>query len=188
VEAELVTKSGKKKTYYFTGHAFHGKEEPCLIGTGIDISERKKLEEQLRNSQKMEAMGLLAGGIAHDFNNLLTGILGYANLLSINERVDPEVARAAGIIQRSAEKASQLTAQLLGFAEQGKKPERPGGTWPGDRVRDRRSREDAGSGHPDRRNAPSREGMRPGGSVPAGPGRHEPGHQRVRRHAPWGGS
>ena len=120
VEAELVTKSGKKKTYYFTGHAFHGKEEPCLIGTGIDISERKKLEEQLRNSQKMEAMGLLAGGIAHDFNNLLTGILGYANLLSINERVDPEVARAAGIIQRSAEKASQLTAQLLGFAEQGK--------------------------------------------------------------------
>ena len=119
-EAELVMKSGKRMTYYFTGHAFHGKEEPCLIGTGIDISERKKLEEQLRKSQKMEAMGLLAGGIAHDFNNLLTGILGYANLLSINERVNPEVARAAGIIQRSAEKASQLTAQLLGFAEQGK--------------------------------------------------------------------
>ncbi|HLO10456.1 MAG TPA: PAS domain S-box protein, partial [Desulfobacteria bacterium] len=119
-EAELVTKSGMRMTYYFTGHAFHGKEEPCLIGTGIDISERKKLEEQLRKSQKMEAMVLLAGGIAHDFNNLLTGILGYANLLSINERVNPEVARAAGIIQRSAEKASQLTAQLLGFAEQGK--------------------------------------------------------------------
>jgi PAS domain S-box-containing protein len=120
VEAELVTKSGKKMTYYFTGSAFQWKNEPCLIGTGIDISERKKLEEKLRRSQKMEAMGLLAGGIAHDFNNLLTGILGYANLLSINERVDPEVARAAGIIQRSAEKASQLTAQLLGFAEQGK--------------------------------------------------------------------
>jgi len=119
-EAELVTKSGKRMTYYFTGHAFHGKEEPCLIGTGIDISERKKLEEQLRKSQKMEANGPARGGIAHDFNNLLTGILGYANLLSINERVNPEVARAAGIIQRSAEKASQLTAQLLGFAEQGK--------------------------------------------------------------------
>ena len=68
----------------------------------------------------MEAMGLLAGGIAHDFNNLLTGILGYANLLSLKEGVDPEVAKAAGIIQRSAERASQLTAQLLGFAEQGK--------------------------------------------------------------------
>ena len=132
VEAELVTKTGKKETYYFTGHTFQVKEEMCLIGTGIDISERKKLEEQLRKSQKMEAMGLLAGGIAHDFNNLLTGILGYASLLSLKEKVDPEVAkaagsssdrrrgRAAGIIQRSAEKASQLTAQLLGFAEKGK--------------------------------------------------------------------
>ena len=120
VEAELVTKTGQKMTYYFTGHTFQMKEEPCLIGTGIDISERKKLEEQLRKSQKMEAMGLLAGGIAHDFNNLLTGILGYANLLSLKEGLAPEVAKAAGIIQRSAEKASQLTAQLLGFAEKGK--------------------------------------------------------------------
>ncbi|MGZ8474413.1 MAG: PAS domain S-box protein, partial [Candidatus Deferrimicrobiaceae bacterium] len=119
-EAELVTKRGKMVTYCFTGHAFHVNEEPCLIGTGIDISERKKLEEQLRQSQKMEAMGLLAGGIAHDFNNLLTGILGYANLLSLKEGVGPEVSKAAGIIQRSAERASQLTAQLLGFAEQGK--------------------------------------------------------------------
>ena len=125
VEADLVTKSGKKVTYYFTGHVFQGKEEPCLIGTGIDISERKRLEDQLRRSQKMEAMGLLAGGIAHDFNNLLTGILGYANLLSLKEGVDPEVAKAAGIIQRSAERASQLTAQLLGFAEQGKNLNEP---------------------------------------------------------------
>ncbi len=120
VEAALVTKSGKKVTYYFTGHSFQGKEEPCLIGTGIDISERKKLEEQLRKSQKMEAMGLLAGGVAHDFNNLLTGILGYASLLSLRGGADPEVAKAVGTIQRSAERASQLTAQLLGFAERGK--------------------------------------------------------------------
>ena len=119
-EAELVTKSGKKVTYYFSGHTFQGKKELFLIGTGIDISERKKLEEQLRQSQKMEAIGHLAGGIAHDFNNLLTGILGYANLLTLKGGVDPEVAKAAGTIQRSAERASQLTAQLLGFAEQGK--------------------------------------------------------------------
>ena len=119
-EAELVTKSGRKILYFFTGHTFQLGEEPCLIGTGIDVSERRKLEEQLRHSQKMEAMGLLAGGIAHDFNNLLTGILGYANLLCRGKEVGPEVARAAGIIQRSAERASQLTSQLLGFAEQGK--------------------------------------------------------------------
>ena len=120
VEADLVTKSGKKVTYYCTGHTFQGKGETCLIGTGIDISERKKLEEQLHQSQKMEAMGLLAGGIAHDFNNLLTGILGYANLLSLKEGADPDISKAAGVIQRSAERASQLTNQLLGFAEQGK--------------------------------------------------------------------
>jgi len=120
VEADLVTKDGRKVTYFFTGHTFRGKEEPFLIGTGIDISERRKLEEQLRHSQKMEAMGLLAGGIAHDFNNLLTGILGYANLVSHRGGSDPEIAKAAGIIQRSAERASLLTSQLLGFAERGK--------------------------------------------------------------------
>jgi len=120
VEAELVSKNGEKATYCFTGRTFQGKEDACLIGTGIDVSERKKLEEQLRQSQKMEAIGHLAGGIAHDFNNLLTGILGYANLLSLKEGDDPEVARAAGIIQRSAERASHLTAQLLGFAQKGK--------------------------------------------------------------------
>ena len=104
---------------------FDGKEYNCVYAR--DITERKRVEEeslrlqtQLIKAQKLEAIGHLAGGIAHDFNNLLTGILGYANLLSIKEGIDPEVSKAAGIIQRSAERASQLTAQLLGFAEQGK--------------------------------------------------------------------
>jgi two-component system cell cycle sensor histidine kinase/response regulator CckA len=103
---------------------FDGKEYNCVYAR--DITDRKRVEEesrrlqaQLIKAQKMEAIGHLAGGIAHDFNNLLTGILGYANLLSLKGG-DPEVAKAAGIIQRSAERASQLTAQLLGFAEQGK--------------------------------------------------------------------
>jgi len=104
---------------------YDGKEYNCVYAR--DITDRKLAEEesrrlqaQLIKAQKMEAIGHLAGGIAHDFNNLLTGILGYANLLSLKEGVDPEVAKAAAIIQRSAERASQLTAQLLGFAEQGK--------------------------------------------------------------------
>lgn len=104
---------------------FDGKEYNCVYAR--DITDRKRAEEeslrlqaQLIKAQKMEAIGHLAGGIAHDFNNLLTGILGYASLLSLKEGVDPEVSKAAGIIQRSAERASQLTAQLLGFAEQGK--------------------------------------------------------------------
>ncbi len=104
---------------------FDGKEYNCV--SARDITDRKRAEEesrqlqaQLIQAQKMEAIGHLAGGIAHDFNNLLTGILGYANLLSLKGGVDPEVVKAAGIIQRSAERASQLTAQLLGFAERGK--------------------------------------------------------------------
>jgi len=105
--------------------AFDGKEYNCVYAR--DITDRKRAQEesrrlqaQLIRAQKMEAMGLLAGGIAHDFNNLLTGILGYASLLSLKEGVDPEVAKSAVIIQRLAERASQLTAQMLGFAEQGK--------------------------------------------------------------------
>jgi len=104
---------------------FDGKEYNCV--SARDITDRKRVEEesrrlqaQLIQAQKMEAIGHLAGGIAHDFNNLLTSILGYANLLSLKEGVDPEVAKAAVTIQRSAERASQLTAQLLGFAERGK--------------------------------------------------------------------
>jgi PAS domain S-box-containing protein len=109
---------------------FDGKEYNCVYAR--DISDRKRAEEesrglhaQLVQAQRMEAIGHLAGGIAHDFNNLLTGILGYANLLSLREEADPVVVKAAGIIQRSAERASQLTAQLLGFAEQGKNLNEP---------------------------------------------------------------
>lgn len=104
---------------------FGGQEYNCA--SARDLTERKRAEEESRHlqsqliqAQKMEALGLLAGGIAHDFNNLLTGILGYANLLSRRKGGDPEVARAAGAIQSASERASQLTAQLLGFARKGK--------------------------------------------------------------------
>ncbi len=104
---------------------FDGKEYNCA--SARDISKRVKaqemshlLEAQLLQSQKMEAIGSLAGGIAHDFNNLLTGILGYANLLKSKAEPGSEVSRAAEVIQDAADRASQLTAQLLGFARKGK--------------------------------------------------------------------
>jgi two-component system cell cycle sensor histidine kinase/response regulator CckA len=81
-----------------------------------DVTERHRLEEDLRQSQKLEAVGRLAGGIAHDFNNLLTAIGGYSEL--ILERHGPEDRdhRDAEHIKRSADRAAKLTAQLLAFS------------------------------------------------------------------------
>jgi two-component system cell cycle sensor histidine kinase/response regulator CckA len=89
-------------------------------GAMRDISARLALEEQVRQMQKMEAIGTLAGGVAHDFNNLLTGILGYANLLKGGSAPDQEVFKAAAVIESAAERAAELTQQLLGFARRGK--------------------------------------------------------------------
>ncbi len=102
----------------------HG--QPQFIGvSAIDITEHKRLEEQLMQTHKLEAIGKLAGGIAHDFNNYLTGILGYSNLLLEKCGHDKKTANAAQTIVKAAQQASELTKQLLGFARKGKKQNIP---------------------------------------------------------------
>lgn len=86
------------------------------IGTiSTDITERKRLEEQLREAQKMEAMGQLAGGIAHDFNNLMTIIMGYGELLRNSLEDHPAKKEKVEQILRAGEQANSLTRQLLAF-------------------------------------------------------------------------
>ncbi|MFN7140332.1 MAG: PAS domain S-box protein, partial [Limisphaerales bacterium] len=81
-----------------------------------DVTERIHLEEQLRHSTKMEVVGQLAGGIAHDFNNLLTVIQGHATMLGLNASLPPRATESAREIQLAAERAGNLTRQLLTFS------------------------------------------------------------------------
>jgi two-component system, cell cycle sensor histidine kinase and response regulator CckA len=83
-----------------------------------DITERRSLERQLLQSQKMDAIGRLAGGIAHDFNNLLGVILGQTELLQGELGSNPSVHRRAEAIDQSARRAAELTKQLLAFSRQ----------------------------------------------------------------------
>jgi PAS domain S-box-containing protein len=80
-----------------------------------DVTERKRLEAELLNSQKLDSLGRLAGGVAHDFNNLLTGITGYASLLLERPDNDTVLRRDLTEIKRAADRAAELTKQLLAF-------------------------------------------------------------------------
>jgi hypothetical protein len=88
-----------------------------IAGIAEDVTESKKLSEQLRQSQKMEAVGQLAGGVAHDFNNLLTIIIGYSDML-LGRDLDDRQRREISGIRSAAERAARLTRQLLAFSRQ----------------------------------------------------------------------
>ncbi len=103
---------------YFEGEG-ENRKAARFVGVNLDITERKRAEENVRQSQKLESIGLLAGGIAHDFNNLLVGVIGNASLA---EDMLPQGSPLAGILHgiiRSGEQAAHLTRQMLAYAGKG---------------------------------------------------------------------
>lgn len=124
-ECSLTKRAGKEIPVIknVTGVVLNGHR--YMVESFIDISERKRLEAQLYQSQKMEAIGTLAGGIAHDFNNLLMGIQGNASLMLLNrEPGDSDYDRLINI-EQYVQNGADLTKQLLGFAMGGKYESRP---------------------------------------------------------------
>ena len=116
VEGSLRHEKGMEIPFLLTGVRVESPEGPMLAGVGIDLTERRRLEEQLRQSQKMESIGRLAGGIAHDFNNILTTIMGNVDLGRVLTDPASPVLEYLDNTMRAAESAGMLTRQLLAFS------------------------------------------------------------------------
>jgi PAS domain S-box-containing protein len=115
----VMTQSGNIKTIdgWAAGITYMGK--PAIQAAIVDVTETKKLEEQLIQSQKMESIGQLASGIAHDFNNLLGSNYGAIEILKERyARSDPSLKKYIDILESTSERAAELTSQLLTFSRQ----------------------------------------------------------------------
>jgi len=119
VEQRLRMKSGDWKWVLARGKVVSRDEDGVplrMTGTHTDLTEQKKLQEQLSQAQKMEAVGRLAGGVAHDFNNMLGVILGHAELAQKKEAASPALREHLEQIQKAAERSADIVNQLLAFA------------------------------------------------------------------------
>ncbi len=117
LENPILTKTGEEHIISWRNTELKDEGRPkSFICYGIDITERKQLEKQLLQSQKLEAVGQLAGGVAHDFNNMLTVILGHAEMIQSKPRTDEAVERSISEIVRAGLHSRDITRQLLAFS------------------------------------------------------------------------
>jgi len=118
VETLWRRKDGSVITVRLSGRGVRDEREGTEVFEVIaeDVTERKALEDQLRQAQKMEAVGKLAGGVAHDFNNLLTVITGYSQILMDQHAKNAQASHSIEQIFKAADRATSLTRQLLAFS------------------------------------------------------------------------
>ena len=109
------TKSGKTRDALLWAELLNVGAEPCVLLIIEDVTERRLLENQLHQAQKMEAIGQLATGIAHDFNNILTVIQGHVELLLMSANFEQKAAKSLEQVSRASSRAAELTRQLLAF-------------------------------------------------------------------------
>jgi two-component system cell cycle sensor histidine kinase/response regulator CckA len=115
-EMAFRTKNGEQRAGLASFEAIEFAGQRCVIAIVKDVTERRKLEEQLRKAQRMEAIGQLAGGIAHDFNNVLNVIFGYSDLLIEDIGSDESHLGKIQEIKKAAQRAASLVQQLLAFS------------------------------------------------------------------------
>jgi PAS domain S-box-containing protein len=115
-ELRHVRKDGTFLNVEISSHILEFAGRDAALVLVHDVTGRKHLEAQLRQAQRMDAIGRLAGGVAHDFNNLLTSILGHSQLLGTRREMDPAMVEGLGEIEKAALRATALTRQLLAFS------------------------------------------------------------------------
>jgi two-component system, cell cycle sensor histidine kinase and response regulator CckA len=118
VEIGFCTKSGEHRTALDSSEVIEVSGQKCMISILRDTTEQKLLEKQLRQSQKMEAIGQLSGGIAHDFNNLLSVIIGYSEVIEDSLAESDPRKKKCEQIKNAGQNAASLTRQLLAFSRQ----------------------------------------------------------------------
>jgi len=118
LEITFCTKSGEIREAVDSAETIDVGGQECAIAIFRDVTERKSLEKQLRQTQKMEAVGQLSGGIAHDFNNLLGVIIGYSEILEQRLPPDDPLLKECLQIKKAGQSAASLTRQLLAFSRQ----------------------------------------------------------------------
>lgn len=125
LEVTFLNRQGRKVIARCSGEMLEVGGRPCLLNTIEDVTDQRRAEEvraaleaQLRQTQKLEALGQLAGGIAHDFNNILTGIFAYSELAALDAGQPADVRRHVEEIRKAANRAKDLVRQILAFSRQ----------------------------------------------------------------------